>query len=310
MRIVSLLPAATDLVADLGLAGNLTGRTHECDWPAEALRTVPVVTASGIDAARMSSREISEAVGGATHHGSSLYSLDAGALARAAPSVVLTQDLCDVCAVSYESVSRAVRVLDADTRVISLEPRTLDEVLGCLRQVGEALGVARTAVRREAVWRERLTAVGASVAGRRRPRVAAVEWLDPLWPAGHWVPDQVRWAGGEPLLAAPGEHTGPMTWERLRDARPDVVVLMPCGFEPARTEAEYGLLRALPGWGDLPAVRSGEVWVVDGPAHFNRPGPRVVRGAEILAYVLHGVQPPLPVTRDEARRLEPAGGEG
>jgi iron complex transport system substrate-binding protein len=206
MRIVSLLPAATDLVADLGMVEWLTGRTHECDWPAEALRTVPVVTVASIDAERMSSREISEAVGGAAHRGSSLYSVDVELLARAAPSVILTQDLCDVCAVSYESVSRAVRVLDAaDTKVISLEPRTLEEVLGCLRQVGEVLRVEDTARRRERVWRDRLAAVAVSVAGRDRPRVASVEWLDPLWPAGHYA----RGVGVERGPLVVGDDGGP-----------------------------------------------------------------------------------------------------
>ncbi len=301
MRIVSLLPAATDIVAELGLAGDLVGRTHECDWPPEAVSSVPVVTSAGLDPGRMSSREISDAVGGASHQGSSLYTLDVELLAGLAPDVILTQDLCDVCAVSYAGVSRAVRVLDGGPRVISLEPRTLPDVLACVERVGEELGVRDEARRVTSGLRARLDAVGALVAGRTRPRVAAIEWLDPLWPAGHWVPEQIRWAGGEPLLASPGEHTGAMAWETLRESGPGVVALMPCGLTPERTEAERELLTRLDGWADLPAVRDGEVWVLDGPAYFNRPGPRVVRGVEVLAHVLHGAA--TSVTRSEARRL-------
>ncbi|MFE7183952.1 ABC transporter substrate-binding protein [Streptomyces erythrochromogenes] len=303
MRIVSLLPAATDIVADLGLASDLVGRTHECDWPPAAVASVPVVTRAEFAADELSSREISEAVGGAAHSGSSLYALDTAALAELAPDVLLTQDLCDVCAVSYEGVTRAVRVMDVGPRVLSLEPKTLGDVLDCLVTVGDLLGVRERAERRRAELRRRLDDVRRLTGGRTRPRVVAVEWLDPLWPAGHWVPEQIAAAGGEALLAGPGEHTGPMTWEAVRAARPDVVLVLPCGFPPERTLAEIDLLTALPGWAELPAVRAGEVWVLDGPAYFNRPGPRVVRGAEVLAHVLHDVRVGDPVTEAEARRL-------
>ncbi|MFD7783977.1 cobalamin-binding protein [Streptomyces nojiriensis] len=303
MRIVSLLPAATDIVAELGLAADLVGRTHECDWPPRAVAGVPVVTSAEFSADTLSSREISDAVGGAAHSGSSLYALDTAALGALAPDVVLTQDLCDVCAVSYAGVSRAVRVRGGGPRVLSLEPRTLGDVLDCLVTVGELLGVAEHARVRRAALAARLEAVRARTAGRRRPRVVAIEWLDPLWPAGHWVPEQIACAGGEALIAAPGEHTRPMDWEAVRAARPDVLLVMPCGFGPERTLRERELLTSLPGWEELPAVRAGEVWVLDGPAYFNRPGPRVVRGAEVLAHVLHGVGAGAPVSPAEALRL-------
>ncbi|MEU1619514.1 cobalamin-binding protein [Streptomyces sp. NPDC005722] len=301
MRIVSLLPAATDIVAELGLSTHLVGRTHECDWPAEAVASVPVVTGAAFSPDDLSSREISDAVGGAAHSGSSLYTLDTEALAAAEPDVVLTQDLCQVCAVSYQRVSQAVRVMDTDTRVLSLEPRTLDDVLDCMVTVGELLGVRERAERRREELRHRLDLVSQLTAGRPRPRVVAIEWLDPLWPAGHWVPEQISHAGGEALIAAPGEHTKPMTWETVREARPDVVLVLPCGFAPERTLRERETLTALPGWADLPAVRAGQVWVLDGPSYFNRPGPRVVRGAEVLAHVLHGVRAGEAVTSSEAR---------
>ena len=308
MRIVSLLPAATDIVAELGLTADLVGRTHECDWPPEAVARVPAVTAAEFSADTLSSREISDAVGGASHTGSSLYTLDTEALAALAPDVVLTQDLCDVCAVSYSSVSKAVRVLDAGTKMLSLEPRTLDEVLDCLVTVGAQLGVPERAEQRRAELRTRLAKVEQLTAGRPRPRVVAIEWLDPLWPAGHWVPEQISCAGGTPLLAAPGEHTAPMEWSAVRAARPDVILVLPCGFSPERTLRERHVLTELPGWDELPAVRNDAVWILDGPAYFNRPGPRVVRGAEVLAHVLHSVDVGDPVTAGEAMRLSAAEG--
>ncbi len=304
MRIVSLLPAATDIVAELGLVADLVGRTHECDWPPGELEGTPVVTSAGIDAEKMGSREISDAVGGAQHSGSSLYALDTAKLADLAPDVVLTQELCDVCAVSYSSVSNAVRSLETGPTVLSLEPRTLTDVLGCVERVGDELGVPTRGSESVAALRTRLDAVRSATRGLPRPRVAAIEWLDPLWPAGHWVPEQVRIAGGEPLLAEAGEHTVPVEWETVRSVKPDVVLLMPCGLGPERTEAEQELLTGLPGWDELPAVREGQVWVVDGPAYFNRPGPRVVRGVEVLAHILHGVTEGAPVTSSEARRAK------
>lgn len=301
MRIVSLLPAATDIVAQLGLTEALVGRTHECDWPPGALENTPVVTSAGFDSDRLGSREISEAVGGQRHSGSSLYALDKAKLAELAPDFVLTQELCEVCAVSYSSVVGAVRSLESGPTVLSLEPRTLTDVLGCVERVSGELGVPVEGSRLVAALRERLERVKKSVAGLARPRVAAIEWLDPLWPAGHWVPDQIRLAGGEPLLAEPGEHTVPLGWETVRAEQPEVLLLMPCGLTPERTESERELLTRLPGWSELPAVRAGQVWVVDGPAYFNRPGPRVVRGVEVLAHILHGVETGDPVTPAEAR---------
>jgi iron complex transport system substrate-binding protein len=302
VRIVSLLPAATDIVAELGRLPDLVGRTHECDWPDEVC-SVPVVTASGVDAERMSSREISDAVGGARHHGSSLYTLDTELLAALDPDVVLTQDLCEVCAVSYRRVSEAVRIMDGGPRVISLEPRTLDEVLGCLPVVANALDAWAVADARVAALRARLDAVRARVAGRPRPRVVAIEWLDPVWPAGHWVPEQIAHAGGTALLAEVGQHTRPIPWQAVLDAQPDVVLLLPCGLAPERTITELHLLTGRPGWSGLPAVRKDAVWVLDGPAYFNRPGPRVVRGVEVLAHVLHGVDAVPAVGATEARRV-------
>jgi iron complex transport system substrate-binding protein len=272
MRIVSLLPAATDIVAELGLLDHLVGRTHECDWPAE-VAGVPVVTSTGIDQDALSSREISATV----HRGSSLYGLDTALLDDLEPDVILTQDLCDVCAISYRKVTDTVRMMDIGPTVLSLEPSTLDEVLDCLKTVGDTLGVDSTD--KIAALHQRVDRIEQQTRALDHPRVAAIEWLDPVWPAGHWVPEQIAKAGGVPLLAEKGEHTKPITWQTVHDANPDVVLLMPCGFPPERTLRE------------LPREPLPETWVLDGPSYYNRPGPRVVRGIEVLAHVLHGVGP-------------------
>jgi iron complex transport system substrate-binding protein len=300
MRIVSLLPAATDLVVTLGLGDALVGRTHECDWPPGELEHAAVVTRTTLDGG-LGSREISAAVAADREHaGSSLYVLDEPALAALEPDLVLTQELCDVCAVSYERVAAAVRVADAGPRLVSLEPRTLAEVLGTLTTLGELAGREAEAASARADADRRLAAVAAAVAGRPRPRVAVLEWLDPVWPVGHWVPEQVAAAGGTEVLGTAGAHTDPVPWDQVVAAAPEVIVLAPCGFPPERTLRELPAVTARAGWADLPAVRSGQVWVVDVPAYFNRPGPRVVRGVEVLAYVLHGVGG---VALGEARRV-------
>ncbi|MGW6931394.1 cobalamin-binding protein [Lentzea sp. NPDC054927] len=284
MRIVSLLPASTDIVAELGLVSHLVGRTHECDWPPE-VAAVPVVTSTGIDQNAVSSREISATV----HRGSSLYGLDEELLDDLKPDVILTQDLCDVCAISYRRVTDTVRVMDIGPKVLSLEPSTLDEVLDCLKTVGDTLGVDSTD--KIAALRHRIDHVEQQTKDLEHPRVAAIEWLDPVWPAGHWVPEQIAKAGGVPLIAEKGEHTTPIDWQTVHDAAPDVVLLMPCGFPPERTLKE------------LPDQRFPQMWVLDGPSYHNRPGPRVVRGIEVLAHVLHGIGPaPDP---GEAIRLAP-----
>lgn len=284
MRIVSLLPAATDIVASLGATDQLVGRTHECDWPPGDLAAVPVVTTTTLDE-NLSSREISDSVSG-DHRGSSIYQLDHDVLSALAPDLILTQDLCDVCAVSYRTVNEAVRVMDLDTRVVSLQPSTIAEILTTIRTVGDLIGAPEAAERVCADAARRL----AELPGSRddAPGVLFVEWLDPLMPGGHWVPEQIAAAGGRSLVLGPGEHSVPQRWEDVRRLEPDVVVFGPCGFSPERTIAELDVARQWPGWADVPAVRNDRVWVVDGPAYFNRPGPRVVDGAEILAAVLAG----------------------
>ncbi|HEY1486975.1 MAG TPA: cobalamin-binding protein [Micromonosporaceae bacterium] len=286
MRIVSLLPAATDIVASLGVLDQLVGRTHECDWPPDAVDAIPIVTATEL-ASSLSSREISETM---VHHGSSIYVLDQDALSAAKPDVILTQDLCDVCAVSYRSVNDAVRIMELDTTVVSLQPKTIDGVLTAIDTVAALVGAEDRAARITDDAHARLARLPGSSSGA--PSVLFVEWLDPLMPGGHWVPEQIAYAGGRSLVLGPGQHSVPQLCTDVRELRPEVIVFGPCGFSPERTRAEIHLAQAWPGWSELPAVRSGSVWIVDGPAYFNRPGPRVIDGAEILASILGGAPEP------------------
>lgn len=284
MRIVSLLPAATDIVAALGATGQLVGRTHECDWPPGALDDIPIVTATSLPD-DLTSREISATLG-ASHQGSAIYRIDHDLLADLRPDLILTQDLCEMCAVSYQSVNDAVRLLDLPTRVVSLEPRTIDGILTAVDTVAELIGAEAIAARVRLDAIRRLAALpGAAENG---PRVLFVEWLDPLMPGGHWVPEQIRYAGGRSVFLDVGAHSVPHQVDSIAGQSPDIVVFGPCGFTPERTRTELDVAHAWPGWSELPAVRAGRIWIVDGPAYFNRPGPRVIDGAEILAGIIAG----------------------
>ena len=288
MRIVSLLPSATDIVCALGLRDELVGRTHECDWP-PGVEEIPAMTRDVLETGSMSEREIDVAVGGSVHSGSSIYALDHDALAAAEPDLIITQELCEVCAVSYTEVMRSARMMDAGPRIVSLEPHTIDDILDTISLVGELTGCTDAAARVVADARERLDAVRKQVADNEPVRTVCIEWLDPIYAAGHWVPEQVSIAGGVEMIGRAGEHSRTVPWEAVRDARPEALVLLPCGLGIERAEADAKILRKNPGWDDLPAVRNRSAWAVDGPAYFNRPGQRVVRGVEVLAHVLHGV---------------------
>jgi len=301
MRAVSLLPGATEMVFFTGAGEALVGVTHECDHPPE-VRSLPRLTSSGIDHRSMTSAEVDAAVRSVTD-GASLYSLDASLLRRLEPDLVITQGLCEVCAVSPGVVEAAISALPRRPAVLSLNPSSLEEVLSDAVRVGEALGRGREARERVAGLRERLRRVARATAGLPRPRVACLEWLDPPFSAGHWVPEMVELAGGEPLLAAPGEPSRRLGWEEVVGGAPEAVVLMPCGFGVGRTLREAGLLARVPGWEGTPAVREGRVWAVDANAYFSRLGPRLVRGVELLAALLHPEAPVSPPGPEEARPL-------
>jgi len=290
MRIVSLLPSATEIVYALGLGDELVGRTHECDYPDEATE-VPVVTSSVGGRPGEGSREIHRRVVDSVHHGSSIYRLDHEALAEARPDLILTQELCEVCAVSYSEVNRAVRQLASDATVISLEPTSIEGILNTISTVGAMADAEDEAVGLLELLRERLAQVEGRVLERRLAgvpprRVVCLEWLEPVFAAGHWVPEQVRRAGGWELLGNQGERSVETTWERLREVDPDSLLLMPCGFGAARAAAEWQRADK-PAWlPELRAVREGQVFALDGSAYFSRPGPRVIDGVELLASLI------------------------
>jgi iron complex transport system substrate-binding protein len=278
MRVVSLLPSATEIVYALGLDDQLVGVTFECDEPPAARRDKAVVV-GGLDTGGMTPAEIDASVRRRLAAGEDLYTLHEGALAALDPDVIFTQDLCRVCALPSGAVDAALAHLGCRADVVALDPYTLDEVLATIGTVGERLGVAGRAEEVVAALRARLAAVAARVAGRPRPRVAVVEWVDPPFPAAHWVPDQVAAAGGDPVACLPGQRSVPVDWDFFTAADPDVVVVAPCGFGLAgAVEQAATVTAALPG---------RAVWAMDGDAVVVRPGPRLVDGVETLAALLH-----------------------
>lgn len=288
-----MLPSATEIVYALGLGDQLVGVTFECDEPASARRDKTVVV-GGRDTAGMSPAAIDAYVRGRLAAGEDLYTLNAGALAALAPDLILTQDLCRVCALPSGHVQDALDYLGCTAEVVSLDPHGLDDVLATILTVGREAGVQRQAEQLAAGLRERLAAVAERVAGRRRPAVAVLEWTDPPFTAGHWVPDLVAAAGGLAVAASPGGRSVQTSWEQITAARPELVVVAPCGFhlDGAAAQAELAA-RHVPG---IP------VWAIDADGIVVRPGPRLVDGVEALAAVLHP-DPALPVPADRIRRV-------
>jgi iron complex transport system substrate-binding protein len=287
MRVCSLLPGATEIAFALGLGDDVVGVTHECDYPAEA-RQKPVVVRSLIDSHRMTSLEIDRWVSDRLGSNQGLYLIDEERLREAAPDVILTQGLCDVCAIDYNEVVAASETLAKKPKIVSLTPNCLTDVLSDVLRVGEATGQRLKA---EQVFRhleERIAAVREQIAHLSiRPRVACLEWFDPIYAAGHWVPEMVELAGGHDVLGRKGEPSEKIDWHKVVEIAPDVIVLMPCGFDVSRTLREAAALRQVEGWHDLPAVKAGRVFAVNGHAFFSRPGPRLVDGLEILAHIIH-----------------------
>jgi iron complex transport system substrate-binding protein len=286
LRIASLLPSATEIVHFVDAGDALVGVTHECDYP-PGVENLPRLTGTSIDQHSMTSAEIDAAVGERLTDSDSIYSLDAKLLEELNPDLILTQGLCDVCAVSSNVVEQATAALPQTPRVLSMNPTTLNEVLDVTVEVGDALGRGSEARAKTASLSERLAHVEEAVVGLSRPRVGCIEWLDPPFSAGHWVPGMVRLAGGEDLFARAGEPSGRLSWEEIFGAAPEVLVLMPCGFDAVRAAGEARALPGLPGWEDLPAVENGRVWAVDANSYYSRPAPRLVEGVEILARILH-----------------------
>jgi iron complex transport system substrate-binding protein len=280
MRIVSLVPSATEMLFALGLGDEVTAVTHECDHPEAALE-LPKVTRDVIGQG-LPPGEIDEAVRTLTEQGRAIYELDESALRRAQPDLIVTQALCAVCAVSYDDVVAVAQRLDPAPEVISLDPHTIGEVLGDVRTLAEATDVRDAGVDLVQDAANRIDRVKLAVRGAPRPRVAALEWLDPVYVAGHWTPQLIDYAGGDDMLGMPGEHSEVRTWDEVRAARPEVVIVMPCGYD-----AERSLEEAYDFQDELESLGAERIFAVDAAGLFSRPGPRLVDGLEVLAHVLH-----------------------
>ena len=295
MRIASLLPSATEIVCALGLENELVAVTHECDYP-DSVRDKPVLTRSVLSGAS-SGAEVDRHIRELVHEGSSIYALDAPLLEALRPDLILTQELCEVCAVSYPIVERAVRRLGSSPQLVSLEPETIEDVFENIRVVGRLAGRSAIAERVCDSLRRRVAAVEQRVAGRPRRRVVCLEWVDPPFNCGHWTPELVTIAGGDERLGVARRPAHAIDWQQVIDADPEVVVVMACGFSLERSLREVETAG-----GRFEALRA-QIWVVDGNAFFSRPGPRLVDSVEIMAGILHpgAVDAPHP---SAARRLE------
>jgi iron complex transport system substrate-binding protein len=302
VRVVSLLPAATEIVAALGMLDALVGVSHECDHP-PAVNDRPRVTRCPIHGGGLASDATDRWVTETLAATGTLYTLDEDAMRRLRPDVVITQRLCDVCAVGWGTVQAFAATLPGPPRVVSLEPSRLADVFDDVRRVGDALGVPERAADVVAALERRVAAVRAAVAGAPRRRSVLLEWVAPPFSTGHWGPELVALAGGDECLGRVGEDARRVRWEDVVAAAPEVLVLACCGYDLARTRRDVPLLVARPGWGDLPAVRAGEVWIVDGSAYVSRPGPRLADSLEILAAILHPGRAPRPVPAGAAERV-------
>lgn len=284
MRICSLLPGATEIAYLLGLGDQIVGVTHECDYPPEA-QYKPIMVHSVIDQKRMSSGEIDATVTELLRAGKGLYSINEKTFVEAAPDVILTQGLCEVCALDYDDVVKASQRLSSPPKIVSLNPHSLAEILEDILRVGSATGRDSVASALVQNLRERIDRIGMGEPSFR-PRVVCLEWFEPLYVAGHWVPEMVALAGGFDVLGRRGEPSYRVEWREVMEANPDIILLMPCGFDVRRTIKESTPLQKLDGWKNLPAVKSGSVYALNGSAYFSRPGPRLVNGLEILGRII------------------------
>ncbi len=286
MKICSLLPSATEIVFTLGLGDSLVGVTHECDYPTAA-QGLPVVTASVINHEASSGLDIHRHITEAVHLGTSIYQLKTDLLAELAPDLLLTQELCDVCAVAYRLVSDAVKVMEGEQTIVSLEPTSISGILDTIDEVGRVTGRSKRAAELRISLEARVEQVTTMAADLPRSRVFALEWTAPPFVGGHWVPEMIHRAGGEDGLGIVGKPSFEIEWGRVRDYDPEVLIAMPCGYNLEQTRAQLQSDSLSDEWLSLTAVRNGNVYLVDGSAFFNRPGPRIVDGLEILAEILH-----------------------
>jgi iron complex transport system substrate-binding protein len=286
MRICSLLPGATEIAFALGLDEEIVGVTHKCDYPPPASQK-PVVVKSALDPNGKSSRPIDSSVRYHLRSNTALYSLDVLRLEEARPDLILTQALCDVCALDYNDVVAASQLLDTKPRIVALNPHGLEDLFAAIRLVASAAGKSAEAEALVCRLAQRVRRIERMAQPARRPRVVCLEWLEPVFSAGHWVPEMVELAGGQNGLAEKGQPSPCVDWGSLVEFDPEVLVLMPCGFDVKRTLSEANLLIQKPGWATLRAVRDGRIFAVNGSAYFSRPGPRLIDGLEILAGIIH-----------------------
>lgn len=285
MKIVSLIPSATEIVYLLDLQENLVARSHDSNFPGDALAK-PVISAPTIGE-NLSSLEIDNAVRHSVHSGRSLFHLDQKLLADLSPSLILTQELCKVCAPSFTEVKQAAKILAGKTTILSLEPESIEDMFENIMTVGEHTGRQSQAQEAVARFREMLGEVEANTKNVSRPSVAMIEWMDPLMIAGHWVPEMVKKAGGRILLSKSRQKSRQVSWQEILDANPDILIFAPCGFDMQRTKKEIGVFEEKEGWSELKAVRNQTVYLIDGDAYLTRSGPRLVQGTQILAKIFH-----------------------
>jgi iron complex transport system substrate-binding protein len=287
VRIVSLLPAATEIGAALGLMDQVVGVSHECDFPKEA-NARPRVTHCPVHNAGLASGEVDQWVRGALRNNGTIYSMDEALLRELHPNVILTQKLCDVCAVGYGTVARLAETLPGPPKVVNLEPTSLSDIFDDIRRVGEVCEVPERAEKLIADLSARVEIVQRRVNGiSDRRRCFLMEWVDPPFCSGHWGPELVEIAGGQDLLGRKHRPSAEVHWHEVLEARPEVMVLALCGYDINRARRDYELLRSYPDFDSLPAARGGEIYLVDASAYFARPGPRIVDSLEILAGILH-----------------------
>lgn len=284
MRIASLLPSATEIVCALGGRADLVAVSHECDYPA-GVRDLPRITASAVLTSGMSQKQIDASVSAVVRAGGSTYDIDHALLRRLDPDLLITQALCDVCAVSEGLVHRTVHEQELGCGVLTLTPLTLDMVWESILQVGQAIDREVQARDTVELLRTRTKSMRQSTENGPHPRVLTLEWFDPPFIGGHWLPEQVELAGGVNALGAPGEKSRRATWDEIAAVDPDLIVLLPCGYDLDAVVAQSAALRDRPEWGSLRAVRDGAVWAVDANGWFSRPGPRLVEGIEALAQI-------------------------
>jgi iron complex transport system substrate-binding protein len=286
-RIVSFLPSATEMACALGLHDQLVGITHECDYP-PSVRAKPIVVSSAISMETMTQAEIDRTVSERLRNGQSLYEVNERLLQELAPDLILTQDLCQVCAPSGNEVSQALSALPKKPEILWLTPKSLQQIADNLRAIGEAAGCLQKAEEIIASSRAILRQIADTVRrASSRPRVFCMEWLDPIYCSGHWVPEMVKIAGGVDQMGHEGSDSVRVAWEDVLAWKPEVLVIMPCGYPLVRVVALAPQLCARPGWLDLPAVRQGRAYAVDASSYFARPGPRVVEGTQLLAHLIH-----------------------